>query len=233
MKNSSVEKDLAQRAEQANILRGIFVHKLGEQQADEQAAVDFWRESGFEVELLETGLSRHDVRPDFRLDREGRPWAYCEVKTLWRHTWTTTILHENQPPERQTGFTEKTAEERLSGDLLLALRVLHRTNSDHALPNIILLVNHDPELSPASVARVLAVPPASADANLKSLRDTWMAEELNTFRSEIDLCIWADGLENGRFAVRGYFPTNPELQNRIKQVADQVCERQISLEPAA
>lgn len=233
MKNSSIDRRLAQRTRESGILRGIFVHRLGEQSRDEQAAATFWHANGIEAEALETGLGRHHVRPDLRLSRNGVPWAYCEVKTLWHHRWTVEIRHKDRPAELRSGLTEKSAAERLSGDLSTALRVLQQENAEHALLNIVLLINHDPELSPATAARLLTPPDLPAPRNLRERREARATKEMRAFRNVIDLCFWAESKGEGQFALEGYFLTNPELQTRILPIADQVCARRISLEPAA
>src|SRR5271165_1690724 len=98
------------------ILRGAFVHRMGESAEDERLAAQFWIQHGFAVESLEDPTERFSRRPDLRLPRDGRPWAYCEVKTVWHHRWSVHILRSDRE-EMHTESTDKPVEERIGGDL--------------------------------------------------------------------------------------------------------------------
>ena len=124
----------------SKILRGAFVHRRGENAEDERRVAEYWRANGFMVEALEDPSERFSRLPDFRLYHEGQPWAYCEVKTVWRHSWTVRILHQDRPAEEHLEVSNKPVEERLSGDLVTAIRQLRSGNPGHALLNIVVLV---------------------------------------------------------------------------------------------
>ena len=102
---------------QSPILRGAFVHRMGENLDDESMAAKFWTAQGFAVDTLEKPGERFSRRPDLRLLRGGGAWAYCEVKTVWQHRWTAHILHKDREEVRNE-LTNKSVEERIGGDLV-------------------------------------------------------------------------------------------------------------------
>ncbi len=216
----------------APILRGAFVHRMGEKTEDEKSAAEFWRAKGFAVEMLENPAERYSRLPDLLLSRDGKPWAYCEVKTIWRHTWAVRILHEGQPSEERREATDKPVEERVSGDLVTAVRQLNQANTEHAMLNIVILVNRDPEASHCVVSRLLSQPPPKTGRSLTARRAVRLSDELRGFRRDVDLCLWAEGHDAG-FTVEGYYLLNPRLDDGVKLIAGLGPEQQILLEPAA
>jgi hypothetical protein len=185
------------------------------------------------VEALEDPSERFSRLPDFRLYRAGKPWAYCEVKTVWRHSWTIRILHEDGPAEEHVERSDAPVSERLSGDLVTALRQLRAGNPDHALFNLVVLVNRDEEASLPCLTRLFSRHPTRAQRGLKARRAAKLAAEVEDFRSHVDLCIWATGQADGRLGVEGYFLFNPELRNQVKEIAGLEPEKLVILKPAA
>jgi hypothetical protein len=220
-------------ATDSRILRGAYVHRRGEDAEDERRVAEFWRSSGLTVEALEDPKERFSRLPDFRLYTEGNPWAYCEVKTVWRHSWTVRILHEDRPVEERLEVSDKPVSERLSGDLVTAIRQLRSGNPDHALLNFVVLVNRDADASPALLSQLFAATPASLRGSLKDRRDARLAEELQGFRRNVDLCLWVNPAPEERLAVEACLLLNPALLSFAEEITGLRRDKVISLDPAA
>jgi hypothetical protein len=214
------------------VLRGAFVHRMGEDPEDERIAAQFWTHHGFTVESLEDPTERFSRRPDLRLLRDCVPWAYCEVKTVWQHRRSMRILHSDGE-EVRTESTGRSVEERISGDIVTANRQLHAANPDRALLNLVLLVNRDPEASLLTLSHVLAAQPPRAGRSLKARREAMLAEEIQRFRKTVDLCLWTMPAANGELLVEGCFLFNPNLRSFAEEITGMRGDKVISLEPAA
>ncbi len=226
------QKNQPQTATQSPILRGAYVHRMGENADDERMAAQFWMARGFAVENLEDPAERFSRRPDLLLSQDGKPWAYCEVKTVWRHSWKVHILHEGRE-EVRTEQSAKPVDERIGGDLVTAARQLRAENQNRSLVNIVLLVNRDPEASLAILAQAFAAQPPQAKRGLKARHDAMLAEEIQGFRRHVDLCLWANPGPNGELAIEGCFLFNPCLRSFAEEIAGLRGAKLIPLEPAA
>lgn len=219
-------------AAQSPILRGAFVHRMGENPEDERLAARFWKARGFAVENLEDPAERFSRRPDLLLSQDGKPWAYCEVKTVWRHFWKVHILHEDHE-EVRTEQSGKSVEERIGGDLVTAGRQLHADNPNHSLPNFVVLVNRDSEASFEILGRIFTTPPPQTKRGLKARRDLMEYEEIQRFRRNVDLCLWANPGANGELLIEGCVLFNPCLRSLAEEIAGLRGSKLIPLEPAA
>ncbi len=216
-----------------SILPGAFVHRMGEDAGDEKRAAEFWQSKGIAVESLENERERYSSLPDFRLLRNGQPWAYCEVKTIWKHSWAIRVLHQERPITERSEVTEKPVEERIGADLVTALRQLRAGNPEHSLLNIVMLINKDPEVSHELVTRRLSRQGAISAKGLAAKREARLEEELREFHHESDLCIWVNGMDETGFMVEGYFLPNPKVEDRAEEIRELGFKKQIRLEPAA
>ncbi|MGB8261548.1 MAG: hypothetical protein WCE75_14400 [Terracidiphilus sp.] len=167
------------------------------------------------------------------MHRKGNPWAYCEVKTVWRHSWAVRVLHEDRVLEERVEVSEKPVHERLSGDLVTAIRQLRSGNPDHALLNIVLLVNRDPEASLNVLARLFSTPAEPSERGLEARRAARLAAEIRGFRRDVDLCLWMAEQADGRLAAEGYFLFNPKLQEQANEIAGMGSAKLVVLLPAA
>ena len=226
-------RKVSSAARDSKILRGAFVHHRGENAEDERRVAEFWRANGLMVEALEDPSERFSRLPDFRLYREGQPWAYCEVKTVWRHSWTVRILHQDRPVEERLEVSDKPVEERLSGDLVTAIRQLRSGNPGHALLNIVVLVNRDEEASLAGLTQLFSAQTVSINRGLGDRHAARLAVEIQDFCRDVDLCVWAAEQADGRLNIGAYFFFNAELQEQVKKIIDLGHENLIVLDPAA
>jgi hypothetical protein len=217
----------------SKILRGAFVHRRGENAEDERRVAEYWRANGFMVEALEDPSERFSRLPDFRLYHEGQPWAYCEVKTVWRHSWTVRILHQDRPAEEHLEVSNKPVEERLSGDLVTAIRQLRSGNPGHALLNIVVLVNRDEEASLAGLSQLFSAQTVAIHRGRGDRQAARLAAEIKGFCHDVDLCIWATEHADGMLSVEAYFFFNAVLQEQVKKMIDLEYEKLIVLDPAA
>ena|ERR1035438_2991434 len=220
-------------ASDSKILRGAYVHRRGENAEDERRVAEFWRANGLMVEAMEDPSERFSRLPDFRLYREGQPWAYCEVKTVWQHSWTVRILHQDRPAEEHLEVSDKPIEERLSGDLVTAIRQLRLGNPDHTLLNIVVLVNRDAEASLAGLKQLFSAQTASINRGSGTRHAARLAAEIQDFCRDVDLCVWATEQTDGMLFVEAYFLFNSELKEQVKQIVDLGPEKLIVLKPAA
>jgi hypothetical protein len=214
-------------------LRGVFVHRMGEDAADEQSVAEFWRSRGLTVQPLENLADRWSRLPDLAISRDGRLWAYCEVKSIWRHTRTISILHKERPVEKRKETTGKPVEERLAGDLVTAYRQLNAGNPAHVSLNFIVLVNRDPEAAPELLEKLLAAPVPAKGRGLAARIAAHTAGELRAFRRSIDLCIWAAPLPDSMLSVERCYLFNPSLRSFAEELAGLRKDKLVSLEPAA
>jgi hypothetical protein len=212
-------------------MRGVFVHRRGEQPEDEDKVAKFWQSCGIEVEHLETERDLFSGMPDFRLFRDGRPFAYCEVKTIWRHTRSIRILHDEKPIDERVEVSAAPVEERLTGDLVSAVRQLQYQNADHKLFNLVVLVNRDENANPEMVAALLSSVEGLESAALPP--GARRKEGLQEFRREIDLCLWASPSAGGGLIVERCFLLNPGLRSFAEEITGLRGDKLISLEPAA
>jgi len=214
-------------------MRGSFAHRRGEQPEDERRSAEFWEARDLSVERLEISRGWFSRQPDLRLLRDGAPFAYCEVKTIWRHVTKTRILHEDGPVEERVEVTKATVEERLTTDLVSAIRQLRYANPDHLLLNIVLLVSHDAEASPDCVESVLNRPPRPKGRGLAAKRATREYEELEQFRRDVDLCLWANPAAKKGLLIERCFLFNPTLRSFAEEITGLRGTKLVSLEPAA
>ncbi len=217
---------------QSPILRGAFVHRMGENLDDESMAAKFWTAQGFAVDTLEKPGERFSRRPDLRLLRGGGAWAYCEVKTVWQHRWTVHILHKDREEVRNE-LTNKSVEERIGGDLVTAARQLRAENPDHGLLNFVMLVNRDSEASLGVLSCLLTEKPPKARRGAQARHDAKVTEEIQRFRRDVDLCLWTKPAAKGELAIEGCVLFNPSLRSFAEEIAGLRGGKLISLDSAA
>jgi len=214
-------------------LRGVFVHRMGENAADERRVAEFWRAHRLTVEAIEDSGDRFSKLPDLRLSYDGTPWAYCEVKTLARHGWKVHILHDGQLPEERVEETGKTVAERIAGDLITAARQLKAGNPDRKLLNFVVLVNRDEDASPGLLSQLLQGRSPVSGRTLKARREARLAEEVQGFRRSVDLCLWVNPAAEDRLVVEACLLSNSALLSFAEEVTGLRGDRLISLDPAA
>jgi hypothetical protein len=234
-KASSVHKGDAASvgSDKVPIPRGVFAHRRGEAVADERKVVEFWLSCGITAESMEDANERFSSMPDLQLSRDGIPWACCEVKTIWRHRWTVRILHEGRTAEERVEESKASASERISADLITALRQLKAGNPTHALLNIVVLVNRDAEASLGLLSRVLAPAPKITGRTLPAKRAAMLANEMQEFRRCVDMCLWTVEQADGQLAVEGCLLFAAALQEQIANLPGLGFGKQIILDPAA
>jgi hypothetical protein len=206
---------------------------MGENAADERQVEEFWRKHGLRVDAIENPSERFSKLPDLRLSYGGSPWAYCEVKTIARHFWKVRILHDDQPIEERVEESEKSVIERVTGDLVTAARQLKAGNPDHALLNFVVLVNRDAEASPTLLTQLFSAPPSSPGRSLKERREALLAEEMQGFRRNVDLCLWVIPADGEKLQIEACLLLNPALLSFAEQVTGLRGDKVISLDPAA
>jgi hypothetical protein len=204
---------------------------MGENLEDEQRVAGYWQGLGFVVQLLEPERDTFSRSPDMLLLRNGKPVAYCEVKTIRRHRHHIRILHDDREVEERVELSTAAVEDRLSTDLVTAVRQLNYANSDHALDNFAVFVNRDPEATPALLANLFDKRPPSSKRGLRAKHEAWTVEAIQDFRRKVDLFLWVDGLSG--FSVTGYFAGKASFRQQVKEFTGLGLEKLLPLEPAA
>jgi len=206
---------------------------MGENAADERWVAEFWRAHRLGVDAIEDPRQRFSKLPDLRLSHDGAPWAYCEVKTIARHSWKVSILHDGQPPEERVEESKKSVIERITGDLVTAARQLKAGNHDHALLNFVVLVNRDEEASPTLLSQLFSPRSALPGHSLKARREARLAEEVQAFRHNVDLCLWVNPAADEQLVVEACLLLNPNLLSFAEEITGLRRDKLISLDPAA
>lgn len=220
-------------ADQDAPLRGVFVHRMGENSADERHVAKFWSAHRLGVDAIEDPRERFSKLPDLRLFYDGSPWAYCEVKTIARHSWKVRILHRDRLPDERIEESKKTLIERFTGDIVTAARQLKAGNPDHALLNFVVLVNRDEEASPNLLAQIFSATMASPGRSLKARREARMVQDVQEFRHIVDLCLWVTPAAAEGLVVEACLLLNPSLLSFAEEVTGLRGDKLISLNPAA
>ena len=214
-------------------LRGVFVHQMGENAADERQVAQFWRAHRLGVEAIEDPGQRFSKLPDLRLTYDGTPWAYCEIKTIAPHGLKVRILHDGLPSEERVEETGRPVIERITGDLVTAVRQLKAGNPDHALLNFVVLVNRDAEASPSLLTELFSAKRASAGRSLKARREARLAEELQSFRKNVDLCLWVNAGAGEQLVVEACLLLNPNLLSFAEEISGLRGDKLIFFDSAA
>jgi hypothetical protein len=214
-------------------MRGVFAHRKGEVLQDELAVAAFWRKLGLEVERLEEENDRQSRLPDLLLSLDGAPFAYCEVKTMQKSSVSIRILHDDGTAEERNEWTTRTVEERLASDLTTAIQQLNYGNRDRRLPNFAVLVNRDPEASPATLHALFQRPLPKSPRSLKLKREAWIVDAIQDFRRNVEFCLWMEPDVAGSLVLTAYFVRDPELIAKLRGTSQLDLDKLVSLECAA
>jgi hypothetical protein len=106
-------------------------------------------------------------------------------------------------------------------------------NPDHALLNFVVLVNRDAEASPSLLASLLSAKPASAGHSLKARHEARLAGELQSFRNNVDLCLWVNPGAEKQLTVEACFLLNPNLLSFAEEITGLRGDKLISFDSAA
>lgn len=214
-------------------LRGVFVHRMGENAADECQVAKFWSAHRLGVDAIEDPRERYSRLPDLRLSYDGSRWAYCEVKTIARHSWKVRILHQGRPSEERIEESKKSVIERITGDLVTAARQLEAANPDHALLNFVVLVNRDEEASPNLLTQLFSATLTPPGRSLKARREARLAQDVQGFRRIVDLCLWVTPAVEEKLVIEACLLLNPTLLSFAEEITGLRGDKLISLNPAA
>ena len=118
-------------------------------------------------------------------------------------------------------------------DLVTAGRQLHADNPNHSLPNFVVLVNRDSEASFEILGRIFTTPPPQTKRGLKARRDLMEYEEIQRFRRNVDLCLWANPGASEELLIEGCVLFNPCLRSFAEEIAGLRGSKLLPLESAA
>jgi hypothetical protein len=117
--------------------------------------------------------------------------------------------------------------------MITAARQLKSGNPDHALLNFVVLVNRDAEASPGLLVNLFSAKPASAGRSLKARHEARLADELQSFRNSVDLCLWVNPVSEERLTVEACLLLNPNLLSFAEEITGLRGDKLISLDSAA
>jgi hypothetical protein len=202
-------------------LRGVHAYRFSKLSSDEAMVLGYWQAEGFEVSSFAKSEMRDLKTPDFRLSRNGRDVAYCEVKSFQRDEWLENQLKNATSGELVGGLRSDPIFNRIGNAVHTAFKQFESVNSDHRLLNFLFLVNHDTSARSKDLDRVLTglEDPRGGcfDPTCTQFSDGRIRHE----KGAIDLYVWLDLLKDGRLGSKEYRVLgNPKTQTTICDLLD-------------
>jgi hypothetical protein len=193
--------------------RGKYAHRFGEVERDEELAAQYLVGQGFQVARIEE--DRFAKTPDFRLLKDGKPVAYCEVKTFERDVWLDRMLAEAPSGSLAGGSRPDPIYNRISNAIHTAAKQLASANRDHGMLNILVLINRDKQ---AKYQDLVSVTTGEWDplAGIHDKTHEQFSEgRIREEKSQIDLYVWLDACNDDPPKLRGLFFGNYESRPTV------------------
>jgi large subunit ribosomal protein L30 len=130
-------------------------------------------------------------RPDFKLLKDGKLTAFCEMKSP-----RDDFIFEEPPSGESAVRKNLPFHRKLGAHICDAAVQLESVNPDHTLPNIVAFVNHAPDIARRDVHATVAGLPAGDGKRVFMLSQKFQEKVLEAAR-KIDLFLWLDA-ETGR-----------------------------------
>jgi hypothetical protein len=193
--------------------RGKYAHRFGEVERDEELAAQYLVGQGFRVARI--GADRFAKTPDFRLLKDGKLVAYCEVKTFERDVWLDRMLVEAPSGSLAGGARPDPVYNRISNAIHTAAKQLASANQDHGMLNILVLMNRD---NRAKYQDLVSVTTGKWDplAGIHDKTHEQLSEgRIREEKSQIDLYVWLDAYKDDPPKLRGFFFGNYESRPKV------------------
>jgi hypothetical protein len=214
-------------------LRGVHAFRFAKLSSDESLILGYWQGNAFDVASFSKAETRDKRTPDFRLSRDGKVVALCEVKSFQRDAWLDEQLQKAPPAEVVGGIRPDPVFNRVSNAIHTAFKQFDSANPSHELFNFLVLVNHDPSAHPEDLDRVLT----GREDPLHGVFDPTCLKfsqgRIREEKNKIDLYVWFDFLKADSIRVRRLFFANPATQESVCQLLGIDPENVNKITPAA
>ncbi len=144
--------------------------------------------AGFVLERIET---TQELRPDFRMVSWRGLAGYCEVKSP-RDDWLDEQLEQAPPGTIVGGARTDPTFNRIARHILKAVKQLDTVNPDHALPNVLVFVNHDDHSNFNDLCETVTGYARAASGERYPFHLHIAEQRLGDKRGRIDLYLWID-----------------------------------------
>lgn len=168
-------------------------------EADDQILTEelVFKLHGLTLLKVPQGASR---TPDFQVIQNGVPVAYCELKSP-RDEWLDNELGKAQFVKIVGGLRNDPTFNRIGRLAQKAAEQFHAVNAMRLLPNILVVVNHDDASGFSDLIETFTGMFHAADGS-RHVTMPQAASRLKHAKSQIDLCVWIDGVAK---KVEGYY----------------------------
>ena len=161
-----------------------------DEESDVQLADDLlFSGKGLELRRFDRAETLAGRTPDFRIMREGELSAYCEIKSP-RDDWLDEEIEKAPPGQIAGGARRDPTFNRIARHIEKAASQFDAVNADHALPNILVFVNHADAVSVADLHETITgMFVTDSGRKIPTLMN--IAEgRIGVARTKIDLYVW-------------------------------------------
>ena len=193
--------------------QGKHAHLFGEVSEDEALVGSFWREKGLIPERFEKEHTRFSRSPDFKLYKDSRLVAYCEVKTFQHDGWLDKEMEAAKPGELVGGLRQDPIYNRISNAVHTAVKQLESINPDHDVFNILVLVNHDKAAKYADLVSVLTGYWDPLQGIIEKTHTQFSEGRIQAEKRKIDLYVWLKTASGGQLQLGYFFGNNQSVDS--------------------
>jgi hypothetical protein len=195
--------------------RGRHAHRFGEVAEDESAVAAFWQNRGFETRRFDEKETQFSKTPDFKLCRQGRLVAFCEVKTFQHDTWLDQAVEKAAPGELAGGSRPDPIYNRISNAVHTAVRQLEAVNLQHEALNFLVLVNRDKAAKPRDLTSVLTGYWNPLRGVFSKTHTAYSEGRIREEKLKIDLYVWMEPSRDGSLQARLFFFGNDKTKEQV------------------
>jgi hypothetical protein len=192
--------------------RGRYAHRFGEVVRDEELAAEFLTSRGIQAARVEE--DRFAKTPDFRLMKEGRLVAYCEVKTFEQDVWLEKMLAHAKPGELAGCARNDPIYNRISNAIHNAARQMDTVNQNHEVLNVLVMVNRDGQAKYRDLVSVVSGQWDPLAGIHDKTRGQFSEGRIRDEKCRIDLYVWLDAIGDDPPRLRGFLFGN--FENRVR-----------------
>jgi hypothetical protein len=218
-RQSSLDDDIKPEYDFSHGERGRYAHLFGESATDEALVAEFWKEKGFDAQRFEKAETRFSKTPDFKLYRDERLVAFCEVKTFQHDSWLDRKLKNAASGELAGGLRPDPIYNRISNAVHAAIQQLETANPKHEYLNFLALVNRDMTATCEDLTSVLTGYWDPLHGVLEKTSTAYSEGRIREGKRKIDLYVWLEPSQNKPLKPRLFFFGNENDETR-----DRICK---------
>lgn len=185
--------------------RGKYAHRFGEVSEDEAAVASFWREKGLIPRRFEKDHTRFSKSPDFKLYKDNRLVAYCEVKSMQHDSWLDKELEATEPGELAGGLRQDPIYNRISNVVHTAVKQFEAVNSSHGVLNFLVLVNRDISAKRRDLVSVLTGYWDPLKGRFEKTHTQFSEGRIREEKCKVDLYAWMEPDSDNQLIPKGYY----------------------------